>query len=1052
MIGRAARVTALLLLGVVVGLLAIQLRRQPRSVGGGEVDPAARELRPAPVSAVLEPGEPIESELGGSEKHVYAMPLAAGDYLQAVVEQRGIDVFITFHDPGGEELARVDSPNGSEGPESLFALAAASGVHRMEVHSWSDEAPSGRYEARIETVRQADSEDRLRVEAERLYEEGYRLRKERTAASLRRAAELLQGAGERFARLPARDRQAVAHYYLGWVWVDLDQPAAAIREYDEALRLFRLLEKPKEVADTLNDLGRAYRLLGDLPAALDHYRQAMVLRRETGDALGMAVTNNNLGRVAALQAEPWEALEFYRAALAGWRNLGDRRAEAIALTNVGTVYEALGKLDLALDQYRAALALRREVGDRRGEAITLTKIGSIHRKRGDHAQTMENLRLALALRREMGDRRGEAVTLTVIGQAHGTMRQPRRALEPLGQALVLFREIQDRFAEACALRDLAWNRHLLGETESAARLYRSALALFAAVGDTSGQAESRYGLARVELDVGDLAAAQASLESTLELTESLRGASPSHDLRSSFLASHSDRYQLYIEVLMRRHQRQPAAGFDRRALEASERARARSLLEMLTEAGAQPKGAGDPGLVARQKALERRLHLLERRRTRVLAAATTRQEEVASISRQLRELIMDLETVQVEIQVQSPAYAALSRPSPATVEEIQRLLDDETALLEYALGEDRSFLWVVTTDAVASFELPPRGAIEAAARRAHEQLAASHRRQARGPAERALRRLGELLLQPAAELLAGRRLVVVGDGALHYVPFAALHVASSGKEPGPVVVSHEIVRLPSASVLRVLRRELAGRPPAPRLLAIFADPVFQPDDDRIAATAGSAIPADGFSQPWPVAGAATGFERLPFAREEAEAILALAPTAFAALGFDAARENVLVDDLGRYRLVHFATHAVLDTDYPQLSGILLSQVDARGRPRNGYLRAHEIYDLDLAADLVVLSACQTALGKEIRGEGMIGLTRGLMYAGAERVLVSLWNVSDRATAHLMRQFYAGMLLDGLRPQAALRQAQISMWQQQEWRAPYYWAGFELHGEWREIED
>jgi CHAT domain-containing protein len=189
--------------------------------------------------------------------------------------------------------------------------------------------------------------------------------------------------------------------------------------------------------------------------------------------------------------------------------------------------------------------------------------------------------------------------------------------------------------------------------------------------------------------------------------------------------------------------------------------------------------------------------------------------------------------------------------------------------------------------------------------------------------------------------------------------------------------------------------------------------------------------------------------RLPYTRQEAEAILALAPETgrMAALGFEANRATAMSDSLSTFRIIHFATHSFLDSMHPELSGIALSMLDNQGKPQNGYLRAHEIFNLRLGAELVVLSGCRTGLGKEVKGEGLYGMTRGFMYAGSKRVLVSLWDVQDQATARLMSDFYRG-LLGPKRPNtaAALRAAQIAIWREGRWQAPYYWAAFVLQGE------
>lgn len=167
-----------------------------------------------------------------------------------------------------------------------------------------------------------------------------------------------------------------------------------------------------------------------------------------------------------------------------------------------------------------------------------------------------------------------------------------------------------------------------------------------------------------------------------------------------------------------------------------------------------------------------------------------------------------------------------------------------------------------------------------------------------------------------------------------------------------------------------------------------------------------------------------------------------------ALGFSASRATAMGTDLGQYRIVHFATHGLLDSENPELSGLVFSLLDQKGMRQDGFLQLQDIYNLNLPVDLVVLSACETGLGKEIQGEGLVGLTRGFMYAGASRVVASLWKVDDVATAELMERFYKNMEREKMRPAAALRQAQMQMWQRKRWHDPYYWAGFELQGEWK----
>jgi CHAT domain-containing protein len=415
-------------------------------------------------------------------------------------------------------------------------------------------------------------------------------------------------------------------------------------------------------------------------------------------------------------------------------------------------------------------------------------------------------------------------------------------------------------------------------------------------------------------------------------------------------------------------------------------------------------------------------------------------------------------------------------------------------LLEFGTGETRSWLFALTKDSFEWFPLAARASIEDAARAFHrlltarqplarETAAARQLRIARADADLndSSRRLSDLVLGPVADKLRndwrGRRLAIVAAGALEYVPFAALPMPSgsaSVRDRRLIIAAHEIVTLPSASSLAFLRRPPSRRPSPQKAIAVFADPVFAPDDprvrrarptqaDRAASSSAGAARAVGRDdaqatrsletralEPFVADEARGSLARLPFSRAEAAAIAAYIPAAsqLQATDFAASLTTATSGRLADYRIVHFATHGLINTSRPELSGLALSLVDEQGRSREGFLRLNTIYNLRLSADLVVLSACQSALGKEIAGEGLVGLTRGFMYAGARRVVASLWQVSDAATAELMKKFYAGMLQDHLPPSGALRKAQLEMASDPRWRSPYYWAAFVVQGDWK----
>jgi CHAT domain-containing protein len=415
-------------------------------------------------------------------------------------------------------------------------------------------------------------------------------------------------------------------------------------------------------------------------------------------------------------------------------------------------------------------------------------------------------------------------------------------------------------------------------------------------------------------------------------------------------------------------------------------------------------------------------------------------------------------------------------PQPPTVSQVQKLLDADTLLLEFTLGQERSYVLAVTATELHSYVLPPRAQIEESAQLFLKHLKAGQPVFGESAAKRKARMdlmanywseataLSRMLLGQVSSLSKKKNVLIVADGQLQYIPFSALPspdftpgVGSAGTPLQAMLVrDHEITNLPSASVLGVLRQSLRREPPS-KSVAIFADPVLEKDDPRIQlAQQNRAKPAAENRKYLQQAlrdiaddGETTKLGRLGASGREARQIIELTPpgSSFEALGFKANRENATSKQLGLYWAVHFATHGILNETNPERSGVVLSLYDERGRfHEEGYLRLKDIYDLNLPVELVVLSACRTGLGKPVKGEGLIGLTRGFMHAGSRRVLASLWKVDDDATAELMKRFYQKILKEGMTPTAALRAAQSSMSSESQWSHPYYWAGFVLQGE------
>ena len=850
----------------------------------------------------------------------------------------------------------------------------------------------------------------------------------------------------------------------------------AIERLEEALPLTRELKARLNEGRVLTILGQAAFGLGQFDRAEEAVTLALAIRRELKTPNGEADSLVTLGNIHSILGRYEQALRAYNQALDIYRSLKLRTFEAAALANLGITYQFLGMPEKAIESLEQAIATQRQLKSENGIDYFLNNLGNAHRQLRNYDRAIQYYSEAIELMRKNGDRHGESAAVSNLLNCHINLGQYEKARELGEEALRVSRESGNRPVEGRTLISLGSVLRQLGRLPEAAEHLRRGLALNQELGNRLSESAAFHGLGKVEYEMGRTNAALGQMEKAIEVIESLRTELVSPELRASFFTEAQEMYRFYIFLLEQIQRTTPGSGNAARAFEASERARARSLLELLSEIRADLRQGVDEKLVNRERLLASQVNA----KAQSLQGART-PEAAASLRQELNVLETALQLTQAEIRKASPGYAALTQPQPLTLAEVQAQLDPDTLLLQYSLHAEKSYLWVVSRAGLESYELAGEAKIEQEARRVYDLLlergralrgeTAAERRAREARVDSALpaatQSLSRLALGPLAGRLKSQRLVIVADGALQYIPFGALPAPGSGSA-APLITRHEIVSLPSASTLAVQRRELASRPPAPGGIAILANPVFSEKDARVLAlTQKKPAPPTNNALPEQLLASRsiehlsekeTGpdgvrklvIPALPFTKTEAEQILAIAPDKanLAALDFKANRAAALDPALSRYRYVHFATHGYLDSERPGLSALLLSMIDENGAQQNGFLRANEIYNLKLGADLVVLSACQTGLGKEIKGEGLVGLTRGFMYAGAPRVVVSLWNVNDRATAELMSRFYRNMLREKQRPAAALRAAQIEMAKSAQWRSPYFWAAFGLQGEWR----
>lgn len=879
----------------------------------------------------------------------------------------------------------------------------------------------------------------------KLLEEGVELQAEDNPDSWRQAIATFESSLEVLQSLEGDNRktQGLIFHLLGDTARLLDEQQTAIDYYQQALPLRRAAEDSVGEELTLHQLGTVYEYIGDIKVAIDYYQQALAITVESEDDESQASNLNSLGAVYSAIGETDTAIDYYQQVLDLTASAGYSSARAIVLNNIGNLYESLGSGKQALNYYQQAIQNIQNLSDRayadsEVEATVLNNIGRAYDSLEDREAAFSYLNQALAIYEDAGDRAGMGGVLNNIGALYNSASEQQTALTYYLQALPLLQAVEKRDREANTLNNIGFAYSLRGEQTTAIDYYQQALTIFKEMSDRANEAIVLANIAFLEEEQGQLENSLETISAAIALVEDLRTNISDSDLRASYFTTVQDWYQLKIDLLM---QLERAVA----AFEVSEAARGRLLIELLNEASVDLRAKVSPELIEQEVALRQSLRTLEDQRLELLYSGQDTTRIAEALEPRSEAIVQRLEQTLASIRRDSPSYAEIVQPSPLSLDRVrQTVLDDETVLLQYAVGEAQSYLWIVSDGEFEVRVLPGKLAIEEVAR---PFLSAISNSGSTSDVNRAGQAIAAQVLPELPEWTAGKRLLISGDGILSQVPFAALPLPSK-TEYTPLLVEHEILIQPSISAVAVLRQQHSTRSERSPSIAILADPVYDASDERVAQQqtkfALSEVVQSNIRDL-----SRSGIQPLPYTRVEAENIVEIASgyKTTTAYDFEANYEWLTDPAIGDYSILHLATHGLINPINPHLSGLVLSLVDASGQPTDsGFLQLHDIFGLDLSAELVVLSACETGLGPNVDGEGIVGLSRGFMYAGAERVAVSLWNVDDAATASLMSDFYNYMLEEELAPAAALRSAQMKAWQAGQ--SPYLWAAFTLQGEWQ----
>ena len=889
----------------------------------------------------------------------------------------------------------------------------------------------------------------------------------------------------------------------------------ALAQLQTALRLYTSANKASGIAATNNELGDLYLRQGRYTVALDHYQKAFegFVNIKAPDTQAASAGVN---RVAGAEAA---------AGVNAAASVADDKFNAnLMLAKIGDVNARLGRTSEALAAYG-----RMEVKQPESAAAKVSRrfggfgaiVGSISTGDVNVAAPTSAVTMALEAKKELDEYRKSIVFSSYqlgmgrLAYMNNDLDSARthfqKALEASGSSIAGVAKLgQVRRFRAAARTSLGDVLLKQGKFKDASKFYTDA--------KKGAQEDKRLDLMwPAQRGLGRSLWLQAAQEKdpkkansiresalrnyseSLATIETLRqGSLRSDEARTTFLASIKDVFDeassanAEMALMNNSSSGSPLSGkaldYAAEAFRINEQSRARSLLDLLSETSAAiTEGVPAELLKRKQENLDRQQEVAEFL-TGVNISGEELKKKPSELDAELEKLQTEFEEIENQIRTASPRYASLTSNKPLTLAEVQQqVLDDQTVLLEYALQQEDSYLWIVSKSNANLVKLPPRTTLEKLATDLRGQLIPSKLQRrivgidvaeadrgigisASAPEEAtgfisASNALYKAAVEPAAATVNNKRLLIVADGALNYVPFEVLLKTA---DPGAfsslnyLVKSNEIVYAPSASVVGAIKQQRTKS--TSRSMLIIADPVFNSNDARasksgtsttdaevrglgiqsaVADVAGESAPQGGKMEGLPLV-------RLAGTRMEADQISKLAQTSGATsdvwLDLDANEDNLSSRDISKYRIIHVATHGLLDAERPQFTGVVLSLVG--NKSHDGFLRTDEVFNLRLGGPLVVLSACETGLGKEKRGEGVMGLTRAFMYAGAPTVGVSLWSVADKSTAELMTDFYRRLLAaNATTPAGALREAQLAMIDGKKYSAPFYWAPFVLVGDW-----
>ncbi len=981
------------------------------------------------------------------------------DVISIGIKQNGVDVKVKLFNPAGVSVGESDYPFSEQDVEKIFVVAESGGIYRLEITAkFPDEI--GFVDIKFDDLKRALPADLKRAEAEKLFSQAQILRATGKTSDRKKSAEIFENLLKLWREIDDKNGEIKTLSVLSYLNRILGNSEKSLEFANKVLAFPDSAENDLHKSDAFYQIGQIQNSRGEFAESIATMQKALALFSTPSPRQVNILTA--LAFFYQTDGEYEKAQKLFDEALENLRQFPDIYNEAQTRHLLGLFEFNSDEMEAAAKNFQIAADLREKFGNRRGQAISLTFLGMVLHSLKKFDEALKVFQKTLPISQEFDDRTNQFDILILVAHIYREKGDFPKALQIYDQCFALFENKDLTLYRTLYLSRGTANRQLSKFAESRRDLEK-AQSLYRRSGDIGGEATALYQLAMLESVENQLDAAKTKIERALQLHEYEQAKHNNLRRLTRFIDQRRRFFDLYIDILMRLEKERPNENFALQALQVSENARMRTLIWQYREALKNTPQSVDFQIIQRiqkvQQQIGEQLSLLAKAQS-----DANQTDNIDEIEKTIAALNKEDETLKAELRESNPNLSNLAQPPTLSLPEMQAELDDNTVLVEYSLGTQRSYLWIVGKNSFQSFELPKRSEIEAQAKNFYETLSqndngtnrpigknrAKNNSAVKKDSAVESEKLGEMLLIKTLAQIPAKRIVFATDGALNLVPFASLTFFDETQNKKIYLAEKfDSVLLPSLTTLHILRQN-NNKPFAPRSIAIIADPVFSANDARLAknkrqkketvSTDLSAVLRD-FNL--------TTLSRLPFTRLEAENIAANSlPDTSLNLDFKASRERLLNGEFDRFDILHFATHGFLNNEHPELSGLVLSLFDEKGNSQNGFLRTQDLYLLKIKPQMVVLSACQTGLGKQFENEGVFGLTRGFLAIGTPRIIATLWKVDDAATAELMARFYRALIKENKKPSAALQTAQNELRQIPRFSHPRFWAGFVLTGEWR----